>query len=184
MTDIKAMVREVGSFFEPFIFKGNDQVTENGKLDLALSNLLTKFELLKTKIKEHCIAVSKMPRDMAPKTVVNLPFNVDSFLDDLMYMMNNNSDNVIGMDYQIVALHKELMSLGSSVTDRAVQHEAEHVEHMIQKRHIAYEVEYVINSLPHVWYLILRIPQLIEKIQIIKMAIKEMKNNTDAAGIS
>ncbi|CAA3001676.1 Hypothetical predicted protein [Olea europaea subsp. europaea] len=152
MTGIKAPVRKVGSFFEPFIFKGNDQVTENGKLDLALSSLLTKFELLKTKINEHCIAVSKMPGDMAPKTTVNLPFIVDSVLDDLMYMMNNKFDNVIGVEDQIVTLHKELMSLGSSVTDIAVQHEAEHVELLIQKRHIAYEVEYVINSLPHVWW--------------------------------
>ncbi|CAA2982979.1 late blight resistance homolog R1A-3 isoform X1 [Olea europaea subsp. europaea] len=54
---------------------------------------------------------------------------------------------------------------------------------MLQMSDIAYEVEYVINSFPHVWYLTLRLPQLIKKIQLIKMAIKDMKNSIDAAGI-
>ncbi|CAA2982980.1 Hypothetical predicted protein [Olea europaea subsp. europaea] len=75
------------------------------------------------------------------------------------------------------------MSLGSSVTDIAVQQEAGHEELMIRTRDIAYEVEYVINSFPHAWYLNLRLPQLSEKIQLIKIAIKEMKNNIDATGI-
>ncbi|KAL2551426.1 putative late blight resistance protein-like protein R1B-17 [Forsythia ovata] len=57
MTDIKALVNEIGSFLVPDI----------GILDLALSDLLPKFELLKPKIKEHCITVSNMPSDMAPK---------------------------------------------------------------------------------------------------------------------
>ncbi|CAA2976974.1 late blight resistance homolog R1A-3 isoform X1 [Olea europaea subsp. europaea] len=179
ITGIKALVWEVGSFLQPSFF----MVSESGELDLALSNLLTKFDLLKTKIKEHCIAVSKMPSDMTPKTAVVSLFIVDSVLDDLMYTLNNNSDKIIGVEDQIVTLHKELMSLGSSVIDIAAQQEAGHEELMIRTRDIAYEVEYVINTFPHVWYLTLRLPQLIEKIQLIKIAIKEMKNNIDAAGI-
>ncbi|XP_022859151.1 putative late blight resistance protein homolog R1B-17 isoform X2 [Olea europaea var. sylvestris] len=178
ITGIKALVQEVGSFLLSF-FMG----TESGELDLALSNLLTKFDLLKTKVKEHCIAVSKMPSDMTPKTAVASLFIVDSVLDDLMYTLNNNSDKIIGVEDQIVTLHKELMSLRCSVTDIAVQQEAEHEELMIRTSNIAYEVEYVINSFPHVWYLTVRLPQLIEKIQLIKMAIKEMKNNIDVDGI-
>ncbi|XP_022886708.1 putative late blight resistance protein homolog R1B-14 isoform X1 [Olea europaea var. sylvestris] len=179
ITGIKALVREVGSFLQPSIF----MVSESGELDLALSNLLTKFDRLKTKIKEHCIAVSEMPSNMTPKTTVFSLFIVDSVLDDLMYTLNNNSDKIIGVEDQIVTLHKELMSLRCSVTDVAVQQGAEHEELMIRTGGIAYEVEYVINSFPHVWYLNLRLPQLIEKIQLIKMAIKEMKNNIDADGI-
>ncbi|CAA3020504.1 late blight resistance homolog R1A-3 isoform X1 [Olea europaea subsp. europaea] len=178
ITSIKALVQEVRSFLQPFFM-----VTESGELVLALSNLLTKFDLLKTKIKEHCIAVSKIPSDITPKTAVVSVFIVDSVLDDLMYTLNNNSDKIIGVEDQIVRLHKELMSLRCSVTDIAVQQEAEHEELMIQIGDIAYEVEYVINSFPHVWYLTLRLPQLVEKIHLLKMAIEETKNNIDAAGI-
>ncbi|CAA3012382.1 Hypothetical predicted protein [Olea europaea subsp. europaea] len=136
---IKALVQEVGSCLEPSFFL----VTESGEWDLALSNLLTKFELLKAKIKEHCIAVSKMPSDMTPKTAMVSLFIVASVLDDLMDTINNKTDKIIGVEDQIVTLHKELMSLGSSVTNMAGQQEAEH-ELMLQMIDIAYEVEYVI----------------------------------------
>ncbi|KAL2466064.1 putative late blight resistance proteinR1A-3 [Abeliophyllum distichum] len=58
--DIKALVNELGSFL----------VYGSGILDLALFDLLPKFELLKTNFKEYCITVSKMPSDMAPNTAM------------------------------------------------------------------------------------------------------------------
>ncbi|CAA2960891.1 Hypothetical predicted protein [Olea europaea subsp. europaea] len=139
-------------------------VEESGEWDFALSNFLTKFELLKAKIKEHCIAVSKMPSDMTPKTPMVSIFIVDSVLDDLMDLIKNKPDKIIGVEGQIVMLHKELISLRSSVTNMAGQHEAKHEELMIQTSDIPYEVEYVINSFLHIWYLTLRLLQLIEKI--------------------
>ncbi|KAL2531502.1 putative late blight resistance proteinR1B-17 [Abeliophyllum distichum] len=72
LTDIQPLIHEVGSFLDFFIFMGNDQVPETGVLDLALSDLLLKFELLKAKINKHCFTVSKMPSDMAPNTAVVL----------------------------------------------------------------------------------------------------------------
>ncbi|KAL2551438.1 putative late blight resistance protein-like protein R1B-13 [Forsythia ovata] len=173
MTDIKALVNELGSFL----------VTDIGILDLALSDLLPKFELLKPKIKEHCITVSKMPSDMAPNTALVSLFIFDSVLDDLMYLINNKSDRIVGVNDQIVMLHEELMLLGSSVTDIAVQQEAGHEDILIRAVDIAYEAEYVINSFPPVWYLTLRLPQLIEKIQLIRMSIQEIKNKLDVAGV-
>ncbi|KAL2508258.1 putative late blight resistance protein-like protein R1A-3 [Forsythia ovata] len=183
ITDIKALFNELGSLLDFFNFTGNDQVPESGIIDLALSNLLPKFELLKTKIKEHCITVSKMPSDMAPNTSLVSLFIVDSVLDDLKHLINNNSERIVDLNDQIITLHEELMSLGSSITDIAVQQEAEHEELVIRTRDIAYEVEYVINSLPPVWYLTLRLPQLIEKIQLIRMSIQEIKNKLDVAGV-
>ncbi|XP_022870621.1 putative late blight resistance protein homolog R1A-10 isoform X2 [Olea europaea var. sylvestris] len=182
--DIKDLLREIGSLLDFFIFTKNDQVVETGILDLALSDLLANFETLKTKIKEHCIAVSKMPSDMAPKTGVVSLFIVDSVLDDLMDLINNKSDSIVVVNDQIVTLHEELMLLGSSITDIALQHEAEHEELVIRSRDIAYEIEYVINSLPHVWYLSLRLPQLIVKIRLIMIAVKETKNNVDVVRMS
>ncbi|KAL2551611.1 putative late blight resistance protein-like protein R1A-10 [Forsythia ovata] len=78
MTDIKALANELGSFLVPDI----------GILDLALSDLLPKFELLNPKIKEHCIRVSNMPSDMAPNTALVSLFIFYSVLDDLMYLIN------------------------------------------------------------------------------------------------
>ncbi|CAA2985445.1 Hypothetical predicted protein [Olea europaea subsp. europaea] len=182
--DIKASLHEIGSLLDSFISTKNDQAKEPGNLNLALSDLLAKFETLKTKIKEHCITVSKMPSDMVPKTGVVSLFIVDSVLDDLMDLINNKSDSIVVVNDQIVTLHEELMLLGSFITDIALRHEAKHEELVIRSRDIAYEVEYVINSLPHVWYLSLRLPQLIDKIQLIMMAVKEMKNNVDVARMS
>ncbi|KAL2531434.1 NB-ARC domain-containing protein [Abeliophyllum distichum] len=173
MTEIKALVNELGSFLVPDI----------GILDLALSDLLQKFELLKPKIKEHCIRVSNMPTDMAPNTALVSLFIFDSVLDDLMYLINNKSDRIVGVNEQIVMLHEELMLLGSSVTDIAVQQEAGHEDILIRAVDIAYEAEYVINSFPPVWYLTLRLPQLIEKIQLFRMSIQEIKNKLDVAGV-
>ncbi|KAL2531445.1 Disease resistance protein RPP13 [Abeliophyllum distichum] len=170
MTDIKALVNE-------------QLVPDIGILDLALSDLLPKFELLKPKIKEHCITVSNMPTDMAPNTALVSLFIFDSALDDLMYLINNKSDRIVGVNDQIVMLHEELMLLGSSVTDIAVQQEAGHEDILIRAVDIAYEAEYVINSFPPVWYLTLRLPQLIEKIQLFRMSIQEIKNKLDVAGV-
>ncbi|CAA2968801.1 late blight resistance homolog R1A-3 isoform X1 [Olea europaea subsp. europaea] len=172
--DIKSLLRSFLGFFS---------VIETKTLNLALSYLLWKFDLLKTKIKKHCITVAKMPCYKAPKTAVVSLFIVDSVLDDLMDLINNKSDRIVGVNDQIVMLHEELMLLGSSVKDIAVHLETEYEELVIRAGDIAYEVEYVINSFPHVWYLALRLPQLIEKIQLFAMAIKETKNNVGAAGM-
>ncbi|CAA2933259.1 late blight resistance homolog R1A-3 isoform X1 [Olea europaea subsp. europaea] len=157
---------------------------ETGILDLAFSDLFTNFETLKAKIKEHCITVSKMPSDIAPKTSVVSLFIIDSVLDDLIDLINNKSDWIVVVNDQIVTLHEELMLLGSSIADIALQHEAEHEELVTRSKDIVYEVEFVINSFPHVWYLILRLPQLIDKIRLIVMAIKEMKNNIEVVRMS
>ncbi|KAL2551609.1 Disease resistance protein RPP13 [Forsythia ovata] len=173
LTDIKDLVNELGSFLVPDI----------GILDLALSDLLPKFDLLIPKIKEHCIRLSNMPTDMAPNTALVSLFIFDSVLVDLMYLINNKSDRIVGVNDQIVMLHEELMLLGSSVTDIAVQQEAGHEDILIRAVDIAYEAEYVINSFPPVWYLTLRLPQLIEKIQLIRMSILDIKNKIDVAGV-
>ncbi|KAL2551612.1 putative late blight resistance protein-like protein R1A-3 [Forsythia ovata] len=96
---------------------------------------------------------------------------------------DQNSDRIVGVDDQIVMLDEELMLLGSSVTDIAVQQEAGHEDILIRAVDIAYEAEYVINLFPPVWYLTLRLPQLIEKIHLIMMSIQEIKNKLDVAGV-
>ncbi|CAA2958518.1 late blight resistance homolog R1A-3 isoform X1 [Olea europaea subsp. europaea] len=178
MKDIKTLVNEVESFIDFFTSTRNDRVLENGILDMALSDLLPKYELMKEKIKDRCIAFSKMPSDIAPKIAVVLLFIVDSVLDDLVHLINRRT--FVGVNNQIVTLHRELKLLQYSVADIVVKKQEKHEELVIRTRDIAYEIEYVINSFPPIWYLNLRLPQLIERIELIRMAIKEMKNTIDA----
>ncbi|KAL2552662.1 NB-ARC domain-containing protein [Forsythia ovata] len=65
LTDIQFVVNDVGSFLYSLLYNWHDQVI--GILDLALSDLLSKFELLKTQIKEYCITVSKFPSCITPR---------------------------------------------------------------------------------------------------------------------
>ncbi|KAL2516453.1 putative late blight resistance protein-like protein R1B-14 [Forsythia ovata] len=53
------------------------------------------------------------------------------------------------------------------------------LKNFLYKPQTAYEIEYIINSFPHVWYLTLRLPQFMDKIKRIMMGIKETKKNID-----
>ncbi|KAL2516377.1 putative late blight resistance protein-like protein R1B-17 [Forsythia ovata] len=152
LTHIEAVLNDVGSFLYSFFFFRNQVLAPI--MDLELSDLLRKFELLEAKIEEHCIAVSKMPSCTTRKTAVVSLFIVDSLLYDLTHLLNHKADKIFGQ-------HPELEELVIQTTD------------------IVYEIEHVINSFPPVWYLTLRLPQFMDKIKHIMMGIKETKNNID-----
>ncbi|CAA3029720.1 Hypothetical predicted protein [Olea europaea subsp. europaea] len=179
--DIEALVNEVRSFLFSFLFTVVVFIQGANHTMPHMEGVVEEFELLKKDIEEHYIIVSKMPSVMAPNTALVAFFIVDYVLDDLMDLINNKFDKIVCVYDQIVKLHEELTLLGSSIIDIAVQHNAVHEELVIRTRDIAYEVEYVINSSPPVWYLTLRLPQLIEKIHFIKMVVKEMKNTIEIA---
>ncbi|KAL2493289.1 Disease resistance protein RPP8 [Abeliophyllum distichum] len=148
-------------------------------MDLELSDLLRNFELVEAKIKEHCIVVSNMPSCTTRKTAVVSLFIVDSLLDDLTHLLNHKADQIVGVNDQIVTVHEELILLRSSLTDITLQQHPQLEELLIQTTDIAYEIEYIINSFPPVWYLTLRLPQFMDKIKRIMMGITETKKNID-----
>ncbi|KAL2516441.1 putative late blight resistance protein-like protein R1A-3 [Forsythia ovata] len=178
-TSIEAVLKEVGSFLYSFFFVRDPVLAP--RMDLELSYLLRKFELIEANIKEHCIAVSNMPSRTTRKTAVVSFFIVDSVLDDLTDLLNHKADKIVGVNDQILTLHDELMFLRSSltVTDITLQKHAELEELVTQTTNIAYEIEYVINSFSPVWYLTLRLPQFMYENKLIRMGIKKMKNNID-----
>ncbi|CAA2956185.1 late blight resistance homolog R1A-3 [Olea europaea subsp. europaea] len=181
LTDMESLVNEVGNFLFSFLFTWNDPVMMTGVLDLSISDLLSKFELLKTKIKEHCITVFKLPSIMTPKTRVVSVFIVDTLLDDLNNLMNHRAYTIDGVQDQIITLHEELMLLTSSIEDVvSVSQTKTKVEEIVMGIvDIAYEIDYVINSFPPVWYLTLRLPQFMESSRLSRIAIKEMQKNID-----
>ncbi|KAL2516378.1 putative late blight resistance protein-like protein R1B-17 [Forsythia ovata] len=177
LTHIEAVLNDFGSFLYSFFFVRNQ--VQAPRMDLELSNLLRNFELVEAKIKEHCIVVSNMPSCTTRKTAVVSLFIVDSLLDDLTHLLNHKADQIVGVNDQIVTLHEELILLRSSLTDITLEQHPQLEELLIQTTDIAYEIEYIINSFPPVWYLTLRIPQFVDKIKRIMMGIKETKKNID-----
>ncbi|KAL2493296.1 putative disease resistance RPP13-like protein 3 [Abeliophyllum distichum] len=177
LTHIEAVLNESGSFLYTFFFVRNQ--VQAPRMDLELSDLLRNFELVETKIKEHCIVVSNMPSCTTRKTAVASLFIVDSLLDDLTHLLNHKADKIVGVNDQIVTLHEELILLRSSLADITLQQHPQLEELLIQTTDIAYEIEYIINTFPPVWYLTLRLPQFMDKIKRILMGIKETKKNID-----
>ncbi|KAL2532859.1 Disease resistance protein RPP8 [Abeliophyllum distichum] len=179
LTDIEAVVNEVGSFLYSLFFTRDPvPVTE---IDQSLSDLLRKFEILKTKIEEHCITVvSKIKTNMPTKTVVVSLFTVDSLLDDLKDLINHKADRIVGVKDQLLTIHDELLDLRSFLRGVNMQPHLQFQEIVIRIRDIAYEVEYIIiNSFSPVWYLALRLSHIMEKIKLIKMALEEMMKSYD-----
>ncbi|KAL2516440.1 putative late blight resistance protein-like protein R1B-17 [Forsythia ovata] len=179
LTHIEAVLNEFGSFLYSFFFIRNQVLAP--RMDLELSDLLRNFELMEAKIKEHCIVVSNMPSCTTQKTAVVSLSIVDSLLDDLTHVLNHKADKIVGVNDQILTLHEELILLRSSLTDITLQQHPQLEELLIQTTDIAYEIEYVINSFPPVWYLTLRLPQFMDKIKCIMMGIKETKKNIDTS---
>ncbi|KAL2531147.1 putative disease resistance RPP13-like protein 3 [Abeliophyllum distichum] len=180
LTDTEALVNEVGSYFHTkFLTRKSFMVSENDPF-LSLSDLLKKFEIFKTKIEKHCITVLKIQTNMPKKTVVVSLVIVDSLLDDLKDLMNNNANTIVEIKDQFKTIYVELLLLRSCIKDIDLQQHPEFQQHVIQIRDIAYEVEYIVyNSLPHVWYLTLRLSNLIEKIEHIWMALEETMQSYD-----
>ncbi|KAL2531257.1 putative disease resistance protein [Abeliophyllum distichum] len=179
LIDIEALVNEVGSFlYSVFFTRYPVLVIEN---DLSLSDLLQNFEILKIKIKNHCITVSKIQTDHMPtKTVVLSLFIVDSLLDDLKDLMNNKADTIVEVKDQFKTIYDELLYLRSFLKDIDFQQHPEFQQLVIRIRDIAYEVEYiVINSFTPVWYLNLRLSHFMENIKHIRIALEEMMQSYD-----
>ncbi|KAL2553368.1 putative late blight resistance protein-like protein R1B-12 [Forsythia ovata] len=168
LTDIEILANEIGSFLHSYFFTTDRVLVNNMNLDL--SDLLGKVEPLKEKIKQHCITASNtLPGGVTPKTAVVSLFLVDSLLDDLKDLMKLKDDRIVYVKDQMTTILDELMLL-RSLADMEVQLE----EFLKQIRDIAYEVEYIINSYASVWYLTLRLPQVMKKIQLIKMPPQEI----------
>ncbi|KAL2532941.1 Disease resistance RPP8-like protein 3 [Abeliophyllum distichum] len=179
LADIEVVANETGSFLYSFFFSTN-RISMTG-MKQTLSDLLGNVELLKENIKKHCITVAMiLPSAVTPKTSVVSLSLVDSILHYLNDVMNNKDDRIFDLKDQIRTIHQELMFLQSFLTDKEVEKYPELEEFFIRIGDIAYEVEYIINSFVPVWYLTLRIPQVMEKIQLVSTQFREKKKMYDA----
>ncbi|XP_022892655.1 uncharacterized protein LOC111407424 [Olea europaea var. sylvestris] len=115
LSDIEVVVNEAGNFLYSIFSASDDRVLTTGRLSLSLSDFSQKFELLKTKIKEHCITVSKLLGCVATKRSVVSFFTVDSLLDDLEYLINYKAERIVPVKDQIIMLYEELSLLRSTL---------------------------------------------------------------------
>ncbi|KAL2506302.1 putative disease resistance protein RXW24L [Abeliophyllum distichum] len=174
LTDIEAVANDVGSLFYSFFFYiGKKDWTRDNRLKvLALADILRKVEQVKEKIKGQCMAVSwKM---LTPKTSVVSLFLFDSLLDDLNLIMIQKYETSIDVKDQIRTIVEELKSLRSFHEDMMVQKHPELEGFLIQTSDIAYEVLYILTSYAPVWYLNLRLPQVMEKIKLIRLPLENL----------
>ncbi|KAL2532899.1 Disease resistance protein RPP13 [Abeliophyllum distichum] len=179
LADIEVVANETGSFLYSFFFSTN-RISVTG-MKQTLSDLLGNVELLKENIKKHCITVAKiLPSGVTRQTSVFSLSLVDSILDYLKDLMNNKDVRIFDLKDQIETIHQELMFLQSFLTNIEVEKYPQLEEFFIRIRVVAYEVEYIINSFAPVWYLTLRIPQVMEKIQLVSTQFREKKKMYDA----
>ncbi|KAL2550399.1 putative late blight resistance protein-like protein R1B-17 [Forsythia ovata] len=177
LTDIEAVANDLGSFLYSFYFYIGEKDWMRASLlsiskDLALADILGKVEQVKEKIKEHCMAVPwKM---LTPKTSVVSLFLFDSLLDDLNLLMIQKYERCIDVKDQIRTIVEELKSLRSFLEDMEVQKHLELEGFLIQTSDIAYEVLYILTSYAPVWYLTLRLPQVMEKIKLIRLPLEKL----------
>ncbi|KAL2553277.1 putative late blight resistance protein-like protein R1B-17 [Forsythia ovata] len=172
LTDIEAVANDVGSFLYSFFFIGKLDLTWEYRQGLALADILGKVEQVKDKIKEQCMAASWKMLITQKTSVVSL-FLFDSLLDDLNLLMIQKYETSIDVKDQIRTIHKELKLLRFFYEDMEVQQHPELEGFLIQSSDIAYEVLYILTSYTPIWYLNLRLPQVMEKIKFIRMPLEK-----------
>ncbi|KAL2455156.1 putative disease resistance protein [Forsythia ovata] len=111
---------------------------------------------------------------LTPKTSVVSLFLFYSLLDDLNLIMIQKYEMSIDVKDQIRTIIEELKSLRSFLEDMEVQKHPELEGFLIQTSDIAYEVLYILTSYAPVWYLNLRLPQVMEKIKLIRLALEKL----------
>ncbi|XP_073146510.1 putative late blight resistance protein homolog R1A-3 [Henckelia pumila] len=178
MKDIEAVANEAGIFLYLYFFTDEG---EHSRIDISLSRLIKKFQSLKTMIKGCCITVFKKPNCAAPNTALDSLFIVDTLLDDLEHLVDQKSDLIIDVWDEIKNLQKELMLLRSFLETLKEQ---QHMEIKKRVRDATYEAEYLINSflasdIP-IWYLTLRISDVIAKIKLASVGFEETMKIVDS----
>ncbi|KAL2487168.1 putative disease resistance protein [Abeliophyllum distichum] len=174
LTDIEAVANDMGSllYLSYFHIGEKKDWEKDSRQGLALANILEKIEQVKENIKEQCMAASW--KKLTPKNIVVSLFLFDSLLDDLNILMIEKYETSIDVKDQIRTIIEELKSLRSFLEDMEVQKHPELEGFLIQTSDMAYEVLYILTSYAPVWYLTLRLPQVMEKIKLIRLPLENL----------
>ncbi|KAK4480885.1 hypothetical protein RD792_011737 [Penstemon davidsonii] len=188
LAEFEILANEAGRFIYSCIF--STFRVKTSRFIEGRNSLLRMVEDLNVKIEEHCNKFSELHQFVVSRTydVIDSKFIVDSLIEDLENLMNNQIHLIINeMKVQIITLHEELTISRSLLEDIRMPQDIIHMdelnESLVQIRDVAYEAEYLVNSyvvgnLP-IWYLNLRLPVVISKFELIRTRLQEMKTIYD-----
>ncbi|KAK6151108.1 hypothetical protein DH2020_016040 [Rehmannia glutinosa] len=192
LAEFEAVANEAGSVVHSFIFS-MDRDFKAHRLDKALGVLLGHTDLLKANIIKFLNLMPFLNKGnmMYTKTAaVDSLFIVDSFLCDLEDLMNRKDDLVVDLMDQIKILYQGLMRSQSFINVLKGPQYSE-IEERVKRgvmviSDVAYEAEYLINSYlvgdAPIWYLTIRLPDVIHEVEIIGNDLEEIKKTYNDTG--
>ncbi|KAG8379533.1 hypothetical protein BUALT_Bualt07G0098900 [Buddleja alternifolia] len=190
LAEFEAVANKAGSFVYS-LFSATNVIDGT-----AIGALFEQIDLLKTNI----IKFSNLPPSSIIKTDIVSPeaAAVDSFsiivslLRDLEEVIMNREDDhlIVNVKVQVKILRQGLMLSQSFLMDIKVLQlsEMEELKEVVMRiRDVAYESEYLINSFlvgdAPLWYLNIRIPNVIQKIKIIETGLQDIEKNYDIGAL-
>ncbi|KAK6125556.1 hypothetical protein DH2020_040702 [Rehmannia glutinosa] len=191
LAEFEAVVNDAGSLVHSFIFVSS-RIFKSIGIDKALDALFKRVDLLKVNTIKFSNLLPFISNDvMTPKnvSVVSL-FIVDSLVYDLEDLMNREDGLIVNVKDQIKVLHHGLLLSQSLLKGIKVPPDSDIKELKETKSRItdvAYEVEYLISSFlagnAPLWYLTVRLTDVIHKIRLVGTALQEIQKNYDSGAL-
>ncbi|KAK6150802.1 hypothetical protein DH2020_015734 [Rehmannia glutinosa] len=193
LVNFEAVADYAGSLVHSLVFL-SDRVFKSIRIDKELDALLKRIYLLKVNINKF---LNQLPfisnaAAMTPKTTVSVDslFILDSLLYDLNDLMNREGGLIVDVKDQIEMLRQGLMlskSLLKGVKVPPTSEIQELKETVTRIRDVAYEAEYLISSFlsgnAPLWYLTVRLTDVIYKIKLIETMLLEIRKNYDIGAL-
>ncbi|KAK6150807.1 hypothetical protein DH2020_015739 [Rehmannia glutinosa] len=191
LAEFEAVVNDAGSLVHSFIFVSS-RIFKSIGIDKALDALFKRVDLLKVNTIKFSNLLPFISNDvMTPKNVsmVSL-FIVDSLVYDLEDLMNREDGLIVNVKDQIKVLHHGLLLSQSLLKGIKVPPDSDIKELKETKsriRDVTYEVEYLISSFlagnAPLWYLTVRLTDVIHKIRLVGTALQEIQKNYDSGAL-
>ncbi|KAG8367808.1 hypothetical protein BUALT_Bualt16G0111200 [Buddleja alternifolia] len=161
------------------------QLLSHGMIELLKSNII-KFSNLP--LSSSIIKTDIITPEAAAVDSFSIIVPLLRDLEELI--MNRENDKIVNMKGQINLLHQGLKLSLSFLKDIKVLKlsDIEELKEVVMRiRDVAYESEYLINSFlvgyAHLWYLNIRIPNVIHKIKLIEIGIQEIEKKYDIGAL-
>ncbi|KAG8379815.1 hypothetical protein BUALT_Bualt07G0128700 [Buddleja alternifolia] len=191
LDEFEAVANEAGSVVHSFIF--STTITNPVALDSLFQHIEDlKGNIMKFSNLQPCI-VKTFSSTITPKmSTVDSLFVVNSVLDDLEHLIddrNKDKSLIVDVKGQIKILHHWLELSRSFLREHInVPPYSELKQHLMRIRDVAYQVEYLINSFlvgdSPLWYLTIRLPDVIYNIKHVGTRLKEINESYDIGALN
>ncbi|KAI3462447.1 hypothetical protein Pfo_019110 [Paulownia fortunei] len=174
--EIKAVANQAGCALYSFLFR-TDFGTKRNRIYAALYLLLRNIDLVKAKIREHCIRKASSLVTLSSTEVVS-PYVLHFLIEDLEELMNSRADLIVDIKDDVKKLHEELVSWRSFLVHIQAGQQGRPVR---QIGDAILGAGHVITSLMlgdgPIWYVALRLSDAINRIKLIRMEHVEIEKS-------